>query len=400
MRSTKQTIRRELAAIACHAAFMFSVSGSAHACATIPDASAQHVRVLADTCGTATFAVPASDRQTATLSLNVARGQAYMRTLRLSYGSGINGLQAEMRVHRLVGEGEATPLFATKAADGRPLISIVVEMAPPGRGGEPVVLVLGDGGNRPLTTGALAPKQQPATPLDTRDWVLAASVRANLAARRDVLEIGRQKGRLESLALSTRGADIPVQSVQIIPFDGQVFTVDHGTTLTAGAVSVPIMIDPPDFIRAVVVTYGTPSPQAVQRTSVIEVRARQSESWGGPIGENRQYAGGWMLIGTVDVIVAPHHVRPPFRLPVQQGTFKKLRFIARRSAIDLAGVTVEAGEGRSETLAINTLLTPDQPSQAQGFSNGAALPISAISLMPRLRSQSRMDATLEVWAQY
>ncbi len=365
-----------------------------------PDASAPHVRVLAGTCGTATFVVPASDRQSRTLSLNVARGQAYVRTLRLVYGGGSNGLQAELRVHRLIGEGEATPDFATKAADGRPLISVTVDIAPAGSGTEPVVLALGNGGNRLLTTGALAGHPQPMAAADLRDWVLAASVRANVAARRDLLEIGRQKGRFESLALSARGAELPIQSVQIIPFDGQAFTVDLVTTLATGTVSVPIMIDPPDFIRAVVVTYGTPSPQATQQVSVIEVRARQSESWGGPIGENRQYAAGWMLIGSVDVIVAHHQARPAFRLPVQQGTFKKLRFIARRSAINLAGVTVDAGDGRSETLAINTLLMPDQPSEAQGFSNGVALPISAISLMPRLRSQGRMDATLEVWAQY
>jgi hypothetical protein len=74
--------------------------------------------------------------------------------------------------------------------------------------------------------------------------------------------------------------------------------------------------------------------------------------------------------------------------------------VARRGAIDLAGVTIDAGGGRSETLAVNTLLMPDQASQAQGFSNGEALTIGSISLMPRLRSQSRMDATLEVWAQY
>jgi hypothetical protein len=373
---------------------------TAYACATIPDASAQHVRVLSDACGTATFVVPASDRQSGTLALNVARGQAFVRTVRLHYGSGINGLPAEMRVHRLVGEGEATPLFATKAADGRPLMSVTVDIAPAGSGAQPVVLALGDGGSRPLTTGALAGQPQPAAAADMRDWVLTASARANLAARRDMLEIGRQKGRLESLALSTRGADLPIQSVQIIPFDGQAYTVNLGATLREGAASVPLVIDPPDFIRAVVVTYGTPSVQVSQRVPVIEVRALQSVSWGGSIGENRQYAGGWMLLGTVDVIVAPHQPRPALRIPGREGAFRKLRFVARRGAIDLASVTVDAGGGRNETLAVNTLLMPDQASQAQGFSNGEALTIGAISLMPRLRNQSRMDATLEVWAQY
>jgi hypothetical protein len=372
----------------------------AQSCATIPDASAPHVRVLSETCGTAAFVVAAGDRQMGTTSLVVLRGQAYVRTLRLTYGDGLNRVQSEMRVHRLIGENEATPLFATKAADGRALTSVIVDIAPPGSGTDPVVLALGDGANRPLTTGALARNPQPAAALDTREWVLAASARANLATRRDVLEIGRQKGRLETLVLSARGADLPIQSVQIVPIEGQAFTVNFGTMLTAGAVSAPIVIDPPDFVRTVTVTYGTPSPQALQRAPVIEVRARQAETWGGQNGENRQYAGGWLLLGAVDVVVSPHQPRPAFRIAGREGSFRKLRFIARRGAIDLAGVTIDAGEGRSETLPINTLLMPDQPSQAQGFANGAVLPISSISLMPRLRSQSRMDATLEVWAQY
>ena len=397
------TMTRPIAGFACMlllgAAHLASGAATAQSCATAPDPSAPHLRALTGICGTAAFPVTASERQGGELSLVVVRGQAYVRTLRLFYGDGATRTQAEIRLHRLLGEGEASPRFAT-SRDGLALVSVVIDTAPPGSGADAVLLALSAGGGRPLSTGSLQSPTGRVTALAADEWVLAGSANANLAARRDIIEIGRQKGRFEMLVLSMRGRDLPVQSVQVIPFDAQPFTVDLNTTLTTGALSVPIVLDPPDFVRAIQITYGTPSALALQRATVVEVRGRQTEAWGGQLGENRQYAGGWLLLGTVDVIATPHQARPPLQITGRDGKFKKVRFVARRGAIDLVGATVEAGDGRSETLAVNSVLVPGQPSTPVGFANGATLPISSVRVMPRLHTQSRVDATLEVWAQY
>lgn len=371
----------------------------AQGCAQPPDPAAPHVRTFAGTCGTAVFPITPRDRQGGQLSLQVARGQLYVRVLRLTYANGGASVQSDMRLHRLFTDGEATPVFAT-SRDGLPLISVTADVAPPGAGADPVYLALGTSAANGIATGSVVAAPATIGALAGHGWVMAASANANLASRRDTLEIGRQKGRFEALVLSGRGQDLPVQSVQIVPFSGLAFTVDLSATLAAGTLSVPIAINPPDFLRSVTITYGTPSPQALQRLAVVEVRGRHAETWAGAVGENRQHAGGWLLLGTVDVVIVPHRPRPSLRLSGAEGSFKKLRFISRRGSIDLVGATVEAGDGRSETIAINALLAPDQPSPPQGFTNGAALPIATISLMPRLRAQSRIDATVEVWAQY
>ncbi len=372
---------------------------SAQSCTQPPDPSAPHVRTLAGTCGSAVFPVTPRDRQGGHLSLQVARGQLYVRVLRLTYSNGGANVQSDMRLHRLFTVGEATPVFAT-SREGLPLVSVSADVAPPGAGTDPVHLALGPMGANGIATGSVVAAPATLDALTGRGWVLAASANANLAGRRDTLEIGRQKGRFEALVLSGRGQDLPIQSVQIMPFSGQAFTVDLSATLAAGTLSAPIPIDPPDFLQTVTITYGTPTQQTAQRLAVVELRGRHAESWAGAIGENRQYAGGWLLLGTADVVVTPHRPRPALRIGGAEGPFRKLRFIARRGAIELAGVTVEAGNGRSETITINTMLSPGQPSAPHGFTNGAALPIAAISLTPRLHTQSRIDATVEVWAQY
>jgi hypothetical protein len=399
MHTIHSAARTAIAVLASCAVLSFAPAARAQSCATTPEAGPPHVRIFADACGTAAFSVNAHERGAASLSLNVARGQAYFRSIRLVYGEGSSRVHTDMRLHRLIGERD-TALSVPTRLDGRSLTSVFVDIAPPGSGTEPIVLALGDGTQNASANGGAVRGAPPTAAADKSEWILAASARANVAARRDVLEIGRQKGRFESLALSGRGGALPVQSVQVIPFDGQPFTVDLSATLAPDNWSAPIAVDPPDFVRAIVITYAAQSGQAAVQSSVVEVRGRHAESWGGQIGENRQYAGGWMLLGTVDIVVAPHQPRPAFRIAGREGAFRKLRFVARRGTIDLAGVTVDAGGGRSEQLAINTVLMPDQPSQPQGFANGAALPITTVSLAPRLRSQTRMDATLEVWAQY
>jgi hypothetical protein len=164
--------------------------------------------------------------------------------------------------------------------------------------------------------------------------------------------------------------------------------------------SVLIPIAPADFVQSVTVTYGTPSPEATGHPPVVEVRGRYSETWTGAMGENRQYAGGWILFGAVDVVAMPHRTRQPLRIAGQQGPFKKLRFVAQRGTVDLASVNVRTADGQDETLAVNALLMPGQSSAPVSFSNGAALIIGSIALAPRLNAQSHIDATVEVWAQY
>jgi hypothetical protein len=73
--------------------------------------------------------------------------------------------------------------------------------------------------------------------------------------------------------------------------------------------------------------------------------------------------------------------------------------VARRGAVDLVNVSVEAGNGQGETLPVNALLVPGQPSQPLTFASGP-ISISHLSLAPRIRTQSRIDATVEIWAQY
>lgn len=370
-------------------------------CATNPGGTTLNARVLPATCGSATFTVDATLRRQAEVRI-VAANNIYIRKIRLTYGSSTGGPAqlAEIQLHRLLGAGEPTDPIATSRG-GLGLQSVTVDVSPPGYGVDPVQLSLlgpddgvavgGNGVSSDVTTSSW--KTVPSS-----EWVLIGSTFAHLAQLRDTITIGRGKGRFDGLTIAARSNDLPVQSVVVSPVNGTPFTVDLRTSVTPGILSGIIPIDPPDFIHEVTVTYATIPLQS--RVPTLEIRGRYTESWLGRTGENRQYAGGWVMLGTVDVIVRPHAgARTGFRVDGQEGQFKKMRFVARRGAVDLVGVTIDGGDGRQETMPINALLMPDIQSAPFAFS-ASAMPIASVSLSPRLHAGSRIDASVEVWAQY
>lgn len=375
----------------------------------IADPANPAVRVLPAACGMAAFQIGTAQRQRGQLAVTAHSGNIYIRKIRLIYGGSASapGQQAEVAMHRMLGAGEASPQFPT-SKDGLGLMSVTVDVNPAGYGADATRLAL-SGANEPaaarvtnssaITTAALPESAASTSVLDAREWVLIGSTAVHLSQQRDTIAVGRNKGRFEQLIISSRNNDLPVQTVQVVPMSGPAFAADLRTVIAAGTLSQMIAIDPPDFIREVTVTYGTTALQT--RVPTLEVRGRYAESWLGRLGENRQYAGGWVLLGTADIVASPHSGLPRsgFSVQGQDGTFKRLRFVARRGAIDLAEVNVDAGNGRSETVPVNTLLVPDKDSSPIAFPNGPQA-ISKIVLTPRIRSQSRIDATLEVWAQY
>ncbi len=365
------------------------------ACAFTPEGDAGNIRVVPATCGTATFPVDASQRLLGELRVAVSN-PFYIRIVKLTYGTGAGRTThvTEVPMHRLLSAGETTDAFPT-ARDGLGLQSVTVDASPPGYGADQVILALerttvdaADTWTTAISTGSIS----------ARDWVVIASTSARLTELRDTIAIGRGKGRFESLVISSRGGDLPVQSVLVSPVNGVAFTTDMRTVIAPGTFSQAISIDPPDFLHAVIVTYGTPQPGS--RRPVLEVRGKYAENWLGKVGENRHFAGGWVLLGTADIIVRPHSgARTDFRVEGQPGPFKKLRFIARRGTVGLASVVIDAGDGRTETLPVNALLMPD--AQSAPFVIGAgSMPIVSVALTPQVRSNSRLDVAVEVWAQY
>ena len=378
------------------AQFMAQVS-----CASNPGGAILNARVLSATCGSATFTVDATLRRHAEIRI-VAANTIYIRKIRLTYGSSTGGHTqlAEVQLHRLLGAGETTDPVTT-SRDGLGLQSVTVDVSPPGYGVDPVLLSL-LGPDDAMAGGVNGARTDPTTSswktVPASDWMLIGSTFAHLPQLRDTVTIGRGKGRFDGLTIAARGNDLPVQSVVVTPVNGTPFSVDLRTIVTPGQLSAIIPIDPPDFIHDVSVTYATiPQPS---RVPTLEIRGRYAESWLGRTGENRQYAGGWVMLGTVDVVVRPHSgARTGFRVDGQEGQFKKMRFVARRGTVDLVGVTIDAGDGRQETMPINALLVPDTQSAPFGFST-SAMPIAGVSLSPRLHAGSRIDASVEVWAQY
>ena len=365
------------------------------ACAFTPEGDATNIRAVPAMCGSATFSVDQSQRQLGELRVAVSNS-LYIRTVKLTYGSGAGRTtqQTELPMHRLLSAGEATDAFPTVRA-GLGLQFVTVDASPPGHGADQVVLALESATEAPpelassaITTASLLP----------RDWVIIGSTAARLDQLRDTIPIGRGKGRFESLMISSRGDDLPVQSVQVTPVNGKAFAVDLRAVIAPGTLSQSIAIDPPDFLHSVLVTYGTAVPNS--RPTTLEVRGRYSENWLGKAGENRHFAGGWVLLGTADIVVRPHGgARDSFRVEGQPGPFKKLRFVARRGSISLASVAIDAGDGRTETLPVNATLVQDKETPPFVIAAGS-LPIISVALTPHLKSTSRLDASVEVWAQY
>ena len=380
------------------AAPAFGQTAQAASCAVPLDGEAPQVRAVPPACGVAVMAVDAGLRRQGMLDLRIGRGSLYVRSLRLIYGTNevrMAPQNVDIQVHRLMEEGETTEPLAV-SRNGLGLMAVVVNVSPPGYGSEMPVLVLSG------QPGADVPEAKPATAasLAAGEWALIGSTWAHVEHLRDGIGIGRQKGRFDQLVITSRGSDLPVQSVQVMTYNNPPFTFDLRSVLVSGTLSPVIAIDPPDFVRDVIVTYGTSAP--LPRPPAIEVRGRYAENWLGRTGENRQMAGGWVMLGTVDIVASPHRTaaRGPFSVRGQEGAvFKRVRFVARRGAIALGGATVATASGQQETVPVNAMLLPDVETAPFAFAAGPAA-IASITLSPQLHPQSRVDATVEVWAQY
>ncbi len=384
------------------AAFLFSPSlaeaqFAATSCATQPDGTNATVRAVAGTCGTATFPIDAQQRSLGAVRL-AAGGALYIRAIRLTYQGSSGGAQqlTQLPLHRLFVEGEMTDPIAT-ARGGLPLVAVSVDLNPPGYGAGPIPMALvGPDGS---AQSAAQSEGTDAAQTTGSDWLLIGSVSAHLDAARDEIAIGREKGKFDGIAIASRGNDVGVQTVTITPVNSPPFSVDVRRVLVAGVSGPAISIDPPDFIHQVTVTYGTQSHSL--RAPLLEIRGHYAENWVGRVGDNRQYAGGWVMLGTADIIASPHNavLRDRLRVAGAEGPFKKLRFVAKRAAVSLGSALVDAGDGRQETVVVNAVLMPDAPSQPIALTAGA-MPIDNVLLSPRLGPNSRVDATVEVWAQY
>lgn len=370
---------------------------AASQCATQPEGASASVRAVAGTCGTATFQIDAQQRSLGAVRL-AAGGALYIRAIRLTYQGSNGGAQhlTQVPLHRLFVEGETTDPIPTARA-GLSLVAVVVDLNPPGYGVGPVPMALvGPDGSVQVPASA---ESADAARTAGSDWLLIGSVSAHLDTARDVIVIGREKGKFDGIAIGSRGNDLLVQTVTIAPVNGAPFSVDVRRVLAPGTSGWTIPIDPPDFVHQVTVTYGTQA--ASMRPPLLEIKGHYAENWLGRVGDNRHYAGGWVMLGTADVIASPHHaiLRDRLRVAGAEGPFKKLRFVARRGAVSLGSAVIDAGDGRQETLPVNAVLMPDTPSPPIALTSGA-MPIESVQLSPRLGPSSRVDATVEVWAQY
>ena len=402
--------------LTCFAALWMSSPGVALAQSTpnrecaASDAAAPQSVLLPPACGTAGFKISPQQRRTRQLAIVITGRSVYVRAIRLKYAAHTTGTgrQFDMPLHRLLLSGETTADFPT-LRDGLALQSVAIDVNPAGYGGLSAVFTLMGSSDAPsqdapsqtasaMTTGSVT--QTAATPamLDPREWVLVGSTAAHPSLTRDTVVIGRAKGRFDRLVISSRGGDTPVQSVVVTPLSGPAYAIDLRTTIAAGTLSRVIAIEPADFVRDVAISYATAAASA--NAVVVEVRGHYADNWLGTIGENRQINGGWVLLGTVDVIASPHRpmARDALRVPGQDGQFKRLRLVARRGAVEMAGLIVDAGSGRQQSMPINTVLVPDQEQMPIVLDTPQA--IESVALSPRLHSTSRIDATVEVWAQY
>ena len=374
-------------------------------CATGADGQPPDVRALPSGCGIVSFPVDAGLRQRGELQLAVGGSSVYARSIKLTYGNPAIDASAgvqEITLHRLLEAGDASPSFPT-ARDGRPLMLVTLDVSPPAYGADPPLVMLGAAnGAGQAETGTPTPgaTRTAKAALDMTQWVEIGSAFAQIDKLQDHISIGQQKGKFDRLVLSSHGGDVPVQRVQVVPVNAPPFAVDVRAVIAPGMLSGTIAIEPPDLLREVVVTYGTAAPG--RRAAAIEVYGRYDENWLGRTGENLQFAGGWVMLGTADVIASRTSgaARGGLRVGGQENArFKRLRFVARRGAISLMSVMVDSGGGQQETLAVEALLQQDIASKPVEFKSGP-LAIESLTLTPRVRPHGMMDATVEVWAQY
>jgi hypothetical protein len=326
------------------------------------------------------------------IRFRVLDDQVFIRRLVVIYG---NGQSQEIPFRRALGAGEMSDVIDLEG-DRRFIQEVRVFYRPEpawrsGNRGARLALL----GDR-LPGRPAAPPPPPLVRDIPRGWVLFGVQQAEFGGDRDIIRVGREKGRFDKIALRVRDNDVFVRNIRInySRGDSQDYAVNQ--MIPQGSRTSEIVLQRDRFIDTIELTYG--SRPGSSRRATIELYGEYAQGFAGEGGGYRQEGGGWQLIGaqSASMFRSDNDV---FEIGQQFGTFTKLRLQARRNNVDVRHVTVIYENGYRQDLPINTVLRAGDTSAVIDIP-GRGRFLKSVTINMKSQPSLRGDGVIELWGQH
>ena len=339
-----------------------------------------------------TMPVGRREGQHTAIRFRVLDDQIFIRRLVVVYG---NGQSQDIAFRRNLGAGEMSEAIDLEG-DRRFIQEVQVYYRP-----EPNWR----NNNRGARLALLGDRIQgrPAAPPPTtlyrdipKDWILFGVQTAEFGGDRDIVTVGREKGRFDKIALRVRDNDLFVRNVKINYSRGesQDFAVNQVIPQGSRTAEIPLQRD--RFIDTIELTYG--SRPGGSRKATVEIYGEYAQGYAGETGGYKQDGGGWQLIGAQSASMFRTD-NDNFDIGTRFGTFTKLRLQARSNAVDVRNLVVIYENGYRQDLAINTTLRPGDTSAVIDIP-GRGKFLKSVSITSKSRPSLRGDGTIELWGQH
>ncbi len=339
-----------------------------------------------------TMPVGRREGQHTAIRFRVLDDQVFIRRLVVVYG---NGQTQEIPFRRSLGAGEMSEVIDLEG-DRRFINEVKVYYRPEpnwraGNRGARLAL-LGD-----RQPGRPAPTPPPPLVRDIpRGWILFGVQQAEFGGDRDIIRIGREKGRFDKIALRVRDNDVFVRNIRINYSNGTNQDYAVNQMIPQGSRTAEIALQRDRFIDTIELTYG--SRPGGGRKATIELYGEYAQGFAGENGGYKQEGGGWQMIGaqSASMFRTDNDV---FEIGQQFGTFTKLRLQARRNDVDVRSITVLYENGYRQDLPINSVLRPGDTSAVIDIP-GRGRFLKAVTITMKSRPSLRGDGVVELWGQH
>jgi hypothetical protein len=290
------------------------------------------------------------------IRLRVMDEPVFIRSLVVTYG---NGTSTEIPVRRLLRPGEATEPLDLEGEE-RFIRNVTVSFRQDQNFRRASRLqLLGDivkGQNQ-------APPPQASRNNFSRDempkdWVLFGVEKVSSGGDRDVIRVGREKGRFDKIALRVRGGDVFLRDISIRYGNGETQSFPVNEVIRPDFRTQELRLDKPHHIETIEMVYSSRRSRGGRDQPSVEVWGEYSPNW--LRGEGRD--PGWMLVGakSASMIRSDNDVYP---VGERFGRFARLRMTAKNSDVEIRSITLTYGNGDSETIPFNRVLRRGQTSQ-------------------------------------
>lgn len=233
-----------------------------------------------------------------------------------------------------------------------------------------------------------------------RGWVAIGLRRTVFGQNREIIPLGRDKGRFAGLALRARDGAIALKELKIVYAGGETTVASLSKKIEQDGLTPPLRVNSEQTIHEVQVTFDA-VPGFGSARPLIELIGAYDPDYIGNQGSVISLNGGWVLLGLQTA--AQFKSDSDYVLGGEFGQFTRLRIVSRNSDAEIRDLHLTLANGPPIALPVNQLLRAGRPSpliELPKTASGEKPAIASITINRKRRSQLRGDTIVEVWGQY